>query len=77
MKLLMIRLRLPFSTHSLTKRLTIPAGSSVTAFIRFSTHSLTKRLTAQEVLDKANEAVFNSQPHEEADGKQRWNTQEI
>ena len=56
------------STHSLTKRLTLP--TALPASLRnISTHSLTKRLTTESHTQIDSATYFNSQPHEEADGR--------
>ena len=54
------------STHSLTRRLTCPAFSSMQDSC-ISTHSLTRRLTVNGRMLESEERYFNSQPHKEAD----------
>ena len=59
------------STHSLTKRLT-HLWKEATAGKYISTHSLTKRLTTLMMDFFFSHSHFNSQPHEEADGRPGW-----
>ena len=58
------------STHSLTRRLTLRRYKQI---VRqdISTHSLTRRLTTAGRINLKN-LDFNSQPHKEADGKNRY-----
>ena len=58
--------RCSISTHSLTKRLTVPATEN-DFYGYISTHSLTKRLTSNLAWILGEMKYFNSQPHEEAD----------
>ena len=54
------------STHSLTRRLTVMAISTL-LLADISTHSLTRRLTAFLGYQRSRIWHFNSQPHKEAD----------
>ena len=67
------RLCSDFSTHILTRRMTV---ENCTVYVkgRFSTHILTRRMTHGDPENQSGHGFFNSHPHKEDDIQRRQNT---